>query len=243
MSKLQAGLLLLLIVSGAVAIRSYDITARSLWFDEAFSWRLIHFPFQEMIARDAQDVHPPLYYVILQGWGGLFGTSIFALRMFSVTCSGIAIFGAYLFSVYAFRSRKVGLLAALLLAVSGWNISYAWEARMYPLGMIFAFFSSYALLKAMREKKLGWFGLYALLATCLAYTHYYGFFTIFAQIILVIGIILRDTRGNLVRIVKNKITWYSIGVLLFALALYSPWLPIFLHQHQQVQASYWIPPL
>ena len=196
-----------------------------------------------MIARDAQDVHPPLYYILLQGWAMIFGTSLLALRMFSVMCSGIAIAGAYLFSSYAFRSRKVGFLAAVLLAVSGWNISYAWEARMYPLGMIFAFFSSYALLRALREKKVIWFAIYTVAATCLAYTHYYGFFTIFAQIIFVAGTIIWNARGNAKKILQNRVTWYSVAVGLVALVAYSPWLPTFLHQSKQVQVAYWVPPV
>lgn len=243
MSSSKAFFLVLLIIVGAVALRAFDITGRSLWFDEAFSWRLIHFPFQEMLTRDAQDVHPPLYYILLQGWSVVFGSSLLALRMFSVVCEAVALGGAYLFTSYAFRSRRAGFIALALLAVSGWNISYAWEARMYPLGMIFAFFSSYALLRAIREKRGFWFGVYALFAVGLAYTHYYGFFTIAAQAIFGIGTLLIQTRGRIGEIVYSKLCWYPLVATVFAILAYSPWLPIFLHQGKQVEASYWVPPI
>jgi mannosyltransferase len=235
MSRLQASFLLFFIVLSAIVLRSYDITARSLWFDEAFSWRLIHFPFAEMIARDAQDVHPPLYYILLQGWSKIFTSSILSLRMFSVFCSGIALYVAYLFSSYGFRSRVVGFLSVILLAVSGWDISYAWEARMYPLGMIFAFFSSYALLKALRGVSLKWALLYGVSAAALVYTHYYGYFTVAAQALFAIIFLIRA---------KNKKLFLYAGIAgVVAIGLYSPWIPVFLHQNQQVRAAYWVPPV
>ncbi len=235
--------ILICIIFVALGIRAYDITARSLWFDEAFSWRLIQFPFGEMIARDAQDVHPPLYYVLLKGWSVVFGTSLLALRLFSVACAGVSLVGAYLFSAYAFRSRMVGFVAVLLLAVSGWNISYAWEARMYTLGMALAFFSSYALLRAVRTSKLIWFILYGLLAVAFAYVHYFAFFTIAAQAIFVLGHLLANTRGRIGEILHSRIFWYSCLSAILAGLIYLPWLPTFLHQRSQVQASYWVPPL
>ena len=235
MSRIQAALLLLLIIGAGVALRSYDITARSLWFDEAFSWRLIHFSFAEMIARDAQDVHPPLYYIFLQAWSKGFGTSLLALRMFSVACSALALWAGYLFAAFAFKSRKVGFLAVTLLAISGWDISYAWEARMYPLGMIFAFLSSYALLKALRNISLKWSLVYGVTAAALIYTHYYGYFTVAAQGLFALVFLIRQKSWRL--------TIYAGIAGLLAIALYSPWIPIFLHQNGQVRASYWVPPI
>ena len=40
---------------------SYDI-----WVDEAFSLRMIQHPYRRIIQLTAQDVHPPLYYIILK---------------------------------------------------------------------------------------------------------------------------------------------------------------------------------
>lgn len=235
MSRLQAGLLLFFIILAGTAVRSYSITARSLWFDEAFSWRLIHFPLAEMIARDAQDVHPPLYYIFLQGWSKIFGSSLLALRMFSVFCSAIALWAGYLFSAYACKSRKVGFLAVTLLAISGWDISYAWEARMYPLGMIFAFLSSYALLKALRNVSLKWSVAYGFAAAALIYTHYYGYFTVFAQALFAMIFLIRA---------KNiRLALYAGIAGVLAVILYLPWIPVFLHQNQQVRTAYWVPPI
>src|SRR5688572_27598207 len=104
MSRKIALVLLLFIVVLGVGLRSYHLTARSLWFDEAFSWRLSQFPLPELISRDAQDVHPPLYYILLKGWTVVFGASLLALRSFSVFLAALTIAFCYLFVSYAFSS-------------------------------------------------------------------------------------------------------------------------------------------
>lgn len=245
MSKNGAlALLACLIILGSL-LRAYQLTARSLWFDEAFSWRLIQFPIPEMIARDASDVHPPLYYLVLKGWSVVFGSSLAALRGFSVAAAAATIAASYLFVSSASKSRGAGLLAAALLAVSGWQIQFAWEARMYTMGTALALVSSWALLKAMRSEpqRIGPWLLYALLSAAFAYVHYYAFFTILAHLFFVVGGIAHRTRGHLGEILQAKRLWFGLSAALVATLLYTPWLPTFFRQNSQVQASYWIPPL
>lgn len=234
MSKRIAPFVVLAIALGAAAIRSYMLTARSLWFDEAFSWRLIQFPISEMISRAAADVHPPLYYLILKGWSLIFGSSIAALRSLSVVAAAGTIAAAYGFTASAARSRAAGLLAALLLAVSAWQIQFAWEARMYTLGSLLAILSAWTLLQAMRAQpqRVAWWALYAVLTAAFAYIHYYAFFSIAAHAVFVAGSLLVSARA--------RRWWYALLAALGALTLYLPWLPIFWQQNKQVQDSYWI---
>lgn len=235
--------LLVCIVIVGVGIRAYEITARSLWFDEAFSWRLAEFPFTEMIARDIQDVHPPLYYVLLKGWGTVFGTSLLSLRLFSVFFAGATIVMGYVFTLSAWRSRSLALVAATFIAVSAWQIPFAWEARMYTQGGFFALLSSWMLLMAVREQpqKLSWWLGYSASAAALAYTHYFAFFTLAAQAVFVIGYMIWQTKGRLGELFQMRFTWYAIASGMVALLLYAPWVPIFIQQNSQVQESFWIP--
>lgn len=245
MSKQVALVILGFIILLGVALRSYEITARSLWFDEAFSWRLIEFSWPEMIARAAADVHPPLYYIVLKGWSVVFGSSLVALRSFSVAAAAATIAAAYLFVSSAVRSRAVGLFAAALIALSGWQIQFAWEARMYTLGTTLALMSSWALLRAVRREPqtLGWWFVYALLSSLFAYVHYYALLTILAHIVFVIGYVLVLTRGRPGEILQSRRLWYGLIAAILAGALYAPWIPILVNQLRQVQAAYWIPPL
>jgi uncharacterized membrane protein len=216
---------------------------RSIWFDEAFSWRLIQFPFSEMIARAAQDVHPPLYYILLNAWATVFGSSIVALRSFSIACFLGVLIGAYLFASYAFQSKRAGWLSVFLLGLSGWALSYAGEARMYTLGMALTLFSSWALLVAVRKHSYLWFVLYALFGLALVLTHYYGFFTIAAHACFVLGWLVSETRGRVGEILQEKVWWASITALGIIFLGFLPWAPAFLHQLSQVRQAYWVPEL
>ena len=56
------------IVLLALLIRLYGLTHASIWSDEGFSLELITYPLRAIWVLSGRDVHPPLYYVILQGW-------------------------------------------------------------------------------------------------------------------------------------------------------------------------------
>ena len=255
MSRRRSLLLLTLIIIIGIGLRTYQLTARSLWFDEAFSWRLIQFSWPEMIARDAQDVHPPLYYILLKSWAVVFGTSLLALRLFSVLAAAGSIALTYVFVLAAWsvssqkdvasRARAVALTAALFIALSGWQIAFAWEARMYTLGVLFTLLSSWLLLVASRQKKqrLGWWLLYGLAAAAMVHTHYYALFSLGAQGIFAIGLLIAHTRGRIGEIIQSLYAWYALCGAALTGILFAPWLPTFLRQNAQVQNQYWIPPL
>ncbi len=203
-----------------------------------------------MLSRDAADVHPPLYYILLKSWSYIFDTTLSSLRGFSVFFAGVTIASAYLFTSYAFRSRLAGLLASVLIAFSGFQIQFAWEARMYTLGTAFSLISSYFLIKALRSsfiprkalfKKIFLWLLYSLFATGSIYTHYYAFFTIAAHIIFIIGYLLVITKARLGEILQSRLFYFSLFSFFISVVIFLPWLPTFLAQSSQVQESYWIP--
>ncbi len=244
MTRRTALWILLLIIIAGIGIRSWHVTARSLWFDEAFSWRLIQFPLAEMIDRDQADVHPPLYYILLKGWSVVFGSSLASLRGFSIAAGGATIALVYLFTAYAFRNRPTGLYAAALIALSGFQIQYAWEARMYTLGTALTALSAWLLLHAIRAKNHGaitWWTGFTLANAALAYVHYYTLLTIVAEVAFVAGYLLAMTRARIGEILQWRLTWYIVAAFVGIALLWLPWLPTFIQQNAQVQQSFWIP--
>jgi len=181
---------LLFILIIATILRLYNLTAISLWHDEAFSALLIKYNLKEMMQRIALDVHPPFYYLVLKSWNFLFENSLFSLRMFSVLFGILTVFGVYLFVKEIFKNNQLALFSSLLVAVNPFQIQYALEARMYTLGSFLVIFSSYFLLKAIsschyhRNRNL-WWVLYIFFASAAIYTHYYILFSIFAQAVFI----------------------------------------------------------
>jgi mannosyltransferase len=237
---------LLSILFIAAILRLYNLTAMSLWHDEAFSALLVKYNFGEMMYRIALDVHPPFYYLVLRSWDFFLGNSLFSLRMFSLIFSLLTLLGVYLLIKEFFKDERLALFASLLVAVNPFQIQYAQEARMYTLGTFLIVFSSYFLLKAIRptgENKKVWFYwiLYILSASAAIYTHYYVFFSIFAQVLFVFFIVLKESKFNPVNFIKNKNFKFGLAAYFFIALSYLPWLKTFLKQTGQVQESYWIP--
>src|SRR5262245_15698192 len=213
-------LLLAGIVLVAIAMRGYRLSARSFWFDEAFCWRLIQFPFAELLDGVARDNPPPLYFIRLRGWAAVFGTSAFALRSLSVLLGGLTVAGMYLFVTEAFRgrgkvedgqgerrARRVGLVVAALVALSAFQIRWSWEVRMYALGTTLAAFSIWALFRALQAPAAAWrpWFWYGFLTLLFVYAHYYALFSVAAQAVFILGYLLVRARGNPVAVLRGPL--------------------------------------
>jgi 4-amino-4-deoxy-L-arabinose transferase-like glycosyltransferase len=131
---------LLSIILIALALRLYQLTYHSLWFDEAIS---VHWARQtvprilEVGFTQVEDRLPPLYYLMLKGWTTLFGLSELGVRSLSV------LFGTLLIPVVAslaatLFNRRIALDAALLTTLNPFLIWYAQEARMYAPAVFFS---------------------------------------------------------------------------------------------------------
>ena len=237
-------------------LRLWHLTSISLWHDEAFSALLIKYSWGEMIHRIGLDVHPPLYYIALRIWSYIFGHSLFSLRGMSVFFGIATIIAVYYFVYSAFQNRKAALLAALLVAVNPFQIQYVTEARMYTMGAFFAVAAAWSLtvalrsqveyyatttnlvLKAQLQKRFRWaYILFIFCSAVMMYTHYYLLFTVAALGFYGFIFCIVKFRGYI-----KRYLWLIIsGVAI--LALYLPWLKVFIFQLKQVGAGYWIPPM
>jgi predicted membrane-bound mannosyltransferase len=74
-------LLMLGVILAGAALRLHGLDRTSIFNDEAASWSLARLPFLDMLRGTANDVHPPLYHVILYVTIRLFGDSAIALRL------------------------------------------------------------------------------------------------------------------------------------------------------------------
>ena len=122
------------------------------------------------------DTSPPLYYLLLQGWTLIFGTSDLALRLFSVSFS----IGS-LPVVAALGCRIAGSRAALascvLFAFSPLVIYYSTEGRMYSLLIFLALVTALVSLRLQeRGPHVGYCLLWVALSAAGFLTHYFFVF-------------------------------------------------------------------
>lgn len=255
MSRRTALLLLSVIMTAAIVLRTYRITDRSFWFDEAFSYTLTEeFSWLEMLDRIGRDVHPPLYYMVLRLWEGLFGTSLLALRGMSAFFGVATVLAVYVCCRDAFcdrdwsevslrDSRGMGVIAAALVAAGSAHIHWSHETRMYTLATTLAVLSTWCLLRALRNppRAAWWWAAYSILAACFLYTHNYSLFSVFAQGCFVVAFFLWEYRRQWRGLWQSRAWWQAVTALCAALWLYLPWFGILLQQKRRVQADYWIP--
>lgn len=239
-SQYYRGLPLLILLGGFI-LRVYRLGADSLWYDETVSLLLARSDLAELTRHTAGDIHPPLYYYLLHFWGAFAGWSEFASAFLSLW------FGVLLIALVMRVTRDwlndlslvapassqrflgpgtVALVAAILVAISPYNVWYSQEVRMYTLGAFLGLASVYFLWRMLYPKKVRPLDLTAyILATVLGiYTLYYFLFLIvFEYLGVAVALILqrRDT--------SRRLATFAGSQLAVAL-LYLPWLPIALRQ-------------
>ncbi|MFA5933026.1 MAG: glycosyltransferase family 39 protein [Microgenomates group bacterium] len=190
---------------------------QSLWWDEAINvvyarqsdlwWFITKYPLG--------DFHPPGWFFILWVWGHLFGWSEVSVRMPSVLLGIGTVYITYLIAKELF-SRKVGLLAALMLSLAPLHIYYSQEARMYALSAFAVSLSIYSLIRLLRNDRYSLL-IYLLSSALVLYSDYVAYFIFPTQLIYVF----------LFQKQYIKTILLSLGL---SVMLFSPWLFIFPNQ-------------
>lgn len=171
--------LLLLLAAGATA-RFLYLAGKPFWFDEAFSVEVARLDWRNFLhLLWWREANMSLYYVLLRIWLH-FGQSPFFIRSLSAVISTATIPAIYWLGSILY-DRRVGLIAAALLAFNGYDIRYAQEARSYSLFVLLATLSSGFLIaylrKPSRRNQVG----YAVCTTLAVYAHFYALLLIVAQ--------------------------------------------------------------
>jgi len=139
------------VIALALVLRLVVIN-QSYWLDEAIGLEASRdFGYPGIVSDFLKsDNHPPLYYLNLKLWNGLFGFSEAASRSLSVLYGIGTVFVTYLIGLELFGKGRTAIIAAVFLATSQFHIYYSQEARMYTMAGFFVALAFYAFLKIMR---------------------------------------------------------------------------------------------
>lgn len=96
------------------------------------------------------DTHPPAYYVLMWAWTKLFRASLAVIRLPSALFGILSIPLLY-WTGTLIGQRKAGLLAAGLLAFSGYHVFWGKVARVYSLTCFLGLLATVLLLLAVRS--------------------------------------------------------------------------------------------
>lgn len=193
-----------------------------IWFDEGYSILLAKSSWGELLSLTAVDAHPPLYYLLLKLWGGVFGFSEVALRAFGALLMSLAV-AMVLVLIKRMFSLRVALMAALFFVFAPFLLRYGYEVRMYGLATLIAVSATYSLVRAQADKGWKWWMLYALFVALGMYTLY-----------LMVAVWLAHFVWLLVTSIKSGVRpfwrWKWLYAFGGAVILFAPYIPTFIHQ-------------
>lgn len=205
----------------AALVRCWGLGKESLWLDEATSLIIARMDVRSVVAWAAADVHPPLYYLALHFWTTL-GDSEAWIRALSALIGTLTV-GVVFALGRELLDERVGLTAAVLLALSPLHVWYSQETRMYVMVTLLSLTSTYLLLLGLRRWQVRYWAGYSLLATLSLYTHYFALFVLLFQGLYALCALLRSGRTR-----REWSVWFA-SVLAIAL-LFAPWVPVLYHQ-------------
>jgi hypothetical protein len=217
------------LVALSLLLRSTALHAH-YWIDEGLSIGISSHPFADIPGVLRQDGSPPLYYLLLSLWMGLFGDGeahTHALSLaFALATVPVAFVGAR-----ALFGERAGWIAALLAALNPYLTYYAQETRMYSLvvllGMVVA--GSFALAFAQRRRR--WLPVFSASLALLLYTHNWGLFVTLGSVVALA--VLWRTELDRRALVRDAALAYG-GLAL----LYVAWVPTLLFQADHTGAPW-----
>jgi mannosyltransferase len=166
-----------LIVLGGV-LRFSTLGVQSFDIDESVTVSLLHQGLGGMLkSLPHTESTPPLYYLVAWLWSRLFGLGEVGLRSLSAVFGTLMIPLAHT-TARRLISRRAGLIAAALTAVSPWLLWYSQEARAYALFALLGLASFAAFLRARDDPSRGSLAAWALLSALALATHYFALFMI-----------------------------------------------------------------
>jgi uncharacterized membrane protein len=213
----------------ALIITTGHLQQASLWFDEGYTLyivrdapaarddgltaqvRQIFTSLRNATLRARADVHPPLYFVVLDAWTQLAGDAVYTVRLLSALAGLIGLAVTYRLGKTLFNHRT-GLIAVAVLATACMFVYYNREARMYSLLLALAALATWVYVRWWRRPVIGRALFYGGLLALLAYTHYAGAFIVL-------------THGLHLLLTRPRRSWRILGPGVVALVLYTPWLP------------------
>lgn len=141
--KHSTGILLLLILAAAAALRFVWLSHESLWYDELYVVWARKLPLDRLIPEILASEHPPLFNIMGIFWGSIDKDEFWA-RLPSALFGIVTVMLVYL-AAREFFTRRTGLWAAAFAALSPLLVWYSRDATSYSWVITLSLASVYLL--------------------------------------------------------------------------------------------------
>lgn len=119
-----------------------------LWLDELYSWYFADNKnvFATLWKLIKQDLHMPIYFLILHFWIKIFGQSDLSMHLCSIALT-LPLIPLSFYLVKNLFNKRAGYFAAILFAISSFCIYYSVEVRFYGLVFVLTLISAFYFVK------------------------------------------------------------------------------------------------
>lgn len=212
-NKWSEWLLVLLIVGVGLCLRLLKIGDHGFFIDEVYTALVVNGKADpELIAFDSIR---PLYFELMKFWT-MFRQDEVWMRLFS-TIFGVANIALVYQLGKMVASKKVGLIAAIVLALSPMEIHYSQQARMYTLGSFFALLGSIFLMDAFNAgRKISLFA-WAVSRTLMILT------LPLTAVLIGVDVLLAFLNSERKKFLPNLLGWLVVVGLLWSPVLNTMW--------------------
>jgi mannosyltransferase len=220
---LERGFLAVALAATAVSIALRLIGPRALWLDEALTVNISRLPIPQLFNALRHDGSPPLYYLVLHYWMGLFGTGTRTVRLLAATFSLATLPVAWRLGT-AVGGRRVAVALVVLLACNPFALRYGTENRMYSLVMLLATAAALLLVRALQRPTFARLIGLGVVCGLLMLAHYWSLYLVAG---LGACLLVASVWGPVRARARLALLAVCSGGLLFL-----PWVPSFLFQAQ-----------
>jgi mannosyltransferase len=216
----------LALVAWSVYVRSRAFH-EAYWIDEGLSIGIAHHSFFSIPGVLRQDGSPPLYYMLLHFWIGVFGTKESATHAMSLVFSTLTI-PVGLWAGWKLFGRWAGILTGVLCAANPFLTTYAQETRQYSLVVLLSLLSTVFFLFVFVQRERRYIPFFAVSLALLLYTHLWSAFFVLGTLVVLLFLMRRQRD-----LLRDALLGYG-GALL----LYLPWIPTALYQVRHTAAPW-----
>jgi len=176
----------------------------------------------------AQDVHVPLYALLLHIWMQIFGQSIVVARLLSVLFFVLSLWPLYKMAQKT-GGEKIARITVSLYCLSPFLTWYSTEARMYTLFTLATILSHLAFFTVLRSHAKKGKLFYLLVGILGVYSHYFFFIVLFLQALYyLLTVWLKETEDKTLTFgAKLRLHWPALwrygSVLLLIFVSFLPW--------------------
>lgn len=216
-----------LVMFGLYFIRIFE---NSFWGDEGFTIKLAKMSVAEMMMTTANDVHPPLYYLIMQIFCRIFGFNSIVYHLVSIIPYGLILI-LCMTVVWKWLGKETAAVMITCSSLLTSAINNIMDIRMYSWAALFVLLSFLSLYKILCDNRVKDYAIFVIVSLAAAYTHYYCLISVtFFYIVLILVAIIKEHK----RIFRVAITCIAtiIG--------YLPWFFVLLKTFQRTSDNYWL---